>query len=79
MWILNYKQTSSSLQSLSSTRSWIFPLLPYCAELLEPGDPGTGGPSPQVKSDNLQYDMLDRWVDHLINQASDGPGIILID
>ena len=32
-----------------------------------------------VKSDNLQYNMLGRWVDCLIDQASDGPSIILID
>ena len=31
------------------------------------------------KSDNLQYNTLGRWVDRLINQASDGPSIILID
>ena len=31
------------------------------------------------KSDNLQYSTLGRWVDCLINQASDGPSIILID
>ena len=32
-----------------------------------------------LKSDNLQYNTLDRWVVHLINQASDGPSIFLID
>ena len=32
-----------------------------------------------LKSDNLQYNTLGRWVDRLINQASDGPSIILID
>ena len=31
------------------------------------------------KSDNLQYYMLGCWVDCLIDQASDGPSIILID
>ena len=31
------------------------------------------------RSDNLQYNTLGRWVDRLINQASDGPSIILID
>ena len=31
------------------------------------------------KSDNLQYNMLGRWVDHLINQASNNPSSILID
>ena len=31
------------------------------------------------KSDNLQYDTLSCWVDRLIDQASDGPSIILID
>ena len=31
------------------------------------------------KSDNLQYNMLGRWVDCLIDQASDGPSIVLID
>ena len=30
------------------------------------------------KSDNLQYNMLDHWVDHLIDQASDGQSIILM-
>ena len=30
-----------------------------------------------IKSDNLQYNMLGRWVDHLIDQVSDGPSIIL--
>ena len=30
-------------------------------------------------SDNLQYNTLGRWVDRLIDQASDGPSIILID
>jgi hypothetical protein len=32
-----------------------------------------------LKSDNLQYNMLGHWVDHLIDQVSDGPSIILID
>ena len=32
-----------------------------------------------VKSDNLQYNMLGPWVDRFIDQASDGPSIILID
>ena len=32
-----------------------------------------------LKSDNLQYNTLGRWVDRLINQLSDGPSIILID
>ena len=32
-----------------------------------------------LKSDNLQYNTLGRWVDRLIDQASDGPSIILID
>ena len=32
-----------------------------------------------LKSDNLQYNVLGRCVDRLINQASDGPSIILID
>ena len=32
-----------------------------------------------LKFDNLQNDMLGCWVVRLINQASDGPGIILID
>ena len=31
------------------------------------------------KSYNLQYNTLDRWVDCLIDQTSDGPSIILID
>ena len=31
------------------------------------------------KSDNLQYNTLGRWVDRLIDQASDGPSNILID
>ena len=31
-----------------------------------------------LKSDNLQYNMLGRWVDHLIDQPSDGSSIILI-
>ena len=30
-----------------------------------------------LKSDNLQYDVLDRWVDCLIDQASDGSSIII--
>ena len=30
-------------------------------------------------SDNLQYNTLGRWVDRLIDQASDGSSIILID
>ena len=32
-----------------------------------------------LKSDNLQYNTLGRWVDRLIDQVSDGPSIILID
>ena len=32
-----------------------------------------------MKSDNLQYNTLGCWVDRLIDQASDGPSIILID
>ena len=32
-----------------------------------------------LKSENLQYNTLGRWIDCLINQASDGPSIILID
>ena len=32
-----------------------------------------------LKSDNLQYNILGRWVDCLVKQVSDGPGIILID
>ena len=32
-----------------------------------------------VKSDNLRYNTLCRWVDRLIDQVSDGPSIILID
>ena len=32
-----------------------------------------------LKYDNLQYNTLGRWADHLINQVSDGPSIILID
>ena len=32
-----------------------------------------------LKSDNLQYNTLGRWVVRLIDQASDGPSIILID
>ena len=32
-----------------------------------------------LKSDNLQYNTLGRWVDRLIDQASDGPSLILID
>ena len=31
------------------------------------------------KSDNILYNTLGRWVDHLIDQVSDGPSIILID
>ena len=31
------------------------------------------------KSNNLQYNTLGHWVDRLIDQASDGPSIILID
>ena len=34
-------------------------------------------PRRDLKSDNLQYDMLGRWVDGLIDQASDSPSIIL--
>ena len=30
----------------------------------------------QQKSDNLQYNTLGRWDDHLIDQASDVPSII---
>ena len=33
----------------------------------------------QKKSDNLQYDVMGRWIDCLIDQASDGPSIILIN
>ena len=32
-----------------------------------------------LKSDNLQYNMLGRWVDRLSDQASVGPSINLID
>ena len=32
-----------------------------------------------LKSDSLQYNTLGCWVDRRINQASDGPSIILID
>ena len=32
-----------------------------------------------MKYDNLQYNTLGRWFDRLINQAFDGPSIILID
>ena len=32
-----------------------------------------------LKSNNLQYNTLGRWVDRLIDHASDGPSIILID
>ena len=35
--------------------------------------------SSDLKPDNLQYNTLGRWVDRLIDQASDGPSIILID
>ena len=31
------------------------------------------------KSDNLQYNTLVHWVNRLIDSASDGPSIILID
>ena len=34
---------------------------------------------PHQKSNNLHYDMQGCWVDCLINQAYDGPSIILID
>ena len=34
---------------------------------------------PYLISDNLQYNTLGRWVDRLIDQASDGPSILLID
>ena len=34
---------------------------------------------PVLKSDTLQYNTLGRWVAHLIDQASDGPSIILVD
>ena len=37
-------------------------------------------PKHRLKSDNLLlYNTLGCWVDHLINQVSDCPGIILID
>ena len=40
-------------------------------------------PKHRLKSDNLLHiyyaGLLGCWVDHLINQVSDGPGIILID
>ena len=32
-----------------------------------------------IKSDNLQFNSLGRWVVRLIVQVSDGPSIILID
>ena len=32
-----------------------------------------------LKSDNLQYNMLGRWVDRLIDQASDGPSTYYFD
>ena len=32
-----------------------------------------------LKSNNLQYNTLGRWVDRLIDHASDGLSIILID
>ena len=32
-----------------------------------------------LKSKNLQYNNLGRWVDHLIDQVSDGPSISLLD
>ena len=32
-----------------------------------------------LKSDNLQYNTLGYWVDGLMDQASDGPIISLID
>ena len=32
-----------------------------------------------LKSDSLQYNQLGHWVDRLIDQASEGPSIILID
>ena len=35
-------------------------------------------PAEDMKLDNFQCNMLGRWVDHLIDQASDGPSIILI-
>ena len=39
----------------------------------------TGAADILKKSDNLQYNTLGRWVTRLIDQASDGPSIILID
>ena len=32
-----------------------------------------------ARKDNLQYNTLGHWVDHLIDQASDSPSSILID
>ena len=32
-----------------------------------------------LKSDNLQYHTLGLWVDRLIDEASDGPSIIMIN
>ena len=32
-----------------------------------------------LKSNNLHYNTLGRWVDHLIDQETDGLSIILID
>ena len=36
-------------------------------------------PALHLKSDNLQYDMVGRWVDGTIVLPSDGPMFILID
>ena len=36
-------------------------------------------PKKHIKSDNLKYNTLGHWVDCLIDQASDGPIIILIE
>ena len=49
------------------------------------GNPCLNNPGDEIlyvsplKSDNLQYNILGRWVDRLIDQESDGPSIILID
>ena len=60
MWILNYKQTSSSLQSLSSTRFWIFPLLPCCPTVQSCRSQGAGGTSPRVLTNQSTLFKLGR-------------------
>ena len=61
-----------SNQKISDKNAWV--LISTLAK------PKMNGLNPgYLKSDNLQYNKLGRWVDHLIDQASEGPSIILID